>query len=66
MWIKSPSSILFLISSRGCPVIFPVRYCSTIKLAIGAAHQAHCPAFSTNIATQIFGLMRGAKQTKTE
>ena len=45
-------------------LISPNKYCSIIRLAIGAAQVAPKPAFSTTTATAIFGSSIGAKPMK--
>src|SRR3954464_3181510 len=59
----TPSFILFSNSGR---VMVSVRYFSIIKVAIGAAHEAPQPPFSTIIPIAIFGFSLGAKPTKRE
>ena len=63
--MRSPSRTLvsryFLLSE-----ISPLRYFSTRRDAMGAAHVAPNPPFSTYAATAIFGLSFGAKQMNTE
>ena len=53
-------------SSKSVRSIFPFIYCSIIKLAIGSAHVAPNPAFSTTTAIAICGFSLGAYPTNIE